>query len=231
MTGDFTMIKFRNPRGDGHVNGLLFWEESRERKGKGNSLHLGGQLGDMIGSFDLVQKVGMDALILGLVVRTQQGVDIIQRQRPNVGKLLDLLGNSLGVLVRQSEVELLKSVLDSVPTRQTMTDTDIPGHAKVLGVENLVRRGVVKDGLGMDTRLVGESTVAGDVVVERHSDLDSVGNDVFDVANLCQVILIHDELLVGSVHAGQQTTQRSDTVALTNTQDGGVNVGGTSLES
>lgn len=39
-------------------------------------------------------------------------------------------------------------------------------HAEVRGVDDLVGRGVGKDGFGVDTGLVGEGGETGDVVVE-----------------------------------------------------------------
>lgn len=47
------------------------------------------------------------------------------------------------------------------------------GHAEVLGVDDLVCAWGVEDGLGVDARLVVESRVASDVVVEGNIDLDS----------------------------------------------------------
>ena len=82
----------------------------------------------------------------------------------------------------------------------------------------------------MNTGLVGEGGETGNVVVEGNVDLDRVGDQVLNGLELVQVVLALDVIAVGDNHAGHQTTQRSDTVALTDTNDRGVNVGGTSLE-
>lgn len=82
----------------------------------------------------------------------------------------------------------------------------------------------------MDTGLVGEGGETGDVVVEGDVDLDAVGDKVLDLLELVEVVLALDVVTVGDNHASHETTERGDSVALTDTDDGGVNVGGTGLE-
>ena len=77
---------------------------------------------------------------------------------------------------------------------------------------------------------MGEGGETGNVVVEGNVDLDRVGDQVLNGLELVQVVLALDVVAVGDDHAGHQTTQRSDTVALTNANDRGVDVGGTGLE-
>jgi hypothetical protein len=48
-------------------------------------------------------------------------------------------------------------------------DRDVSSHTEVGGVEDLVCRGVGKDGLGVDTGLVGKGAETGDVVVAAQS--------------------------------------------------------------
>ena len=83
----------------------------------------------------------------------------------------------------------------------------------------------------MDTSLVRESAETGDVVVEGNVDLNGLGNHILNLLELVQLVLGGDVVVVGNDHAGHETTERGDTVALTDTNDRGVDVGGASLES
>lgn len=107
---------------------------------------------------------------------------------------------------------------------------DVAAHAEVCGVDDLVGGGVVEDGLRVDAGLVGEGAEAGDVVVEGHVDLDGLGNEVLDLLQLLKLVLGLDVVAVGDDHARHQTTERGDTVALTNADNRGVDVGGTGLQ-
>lgn len=86
-------------------------------------------------------------------------------------------------------------------------------------VNDLVGRGVGENGLGVDTGLVGEGGETGDVVVEGDVDLDRVGDQVLNSLELVQVVLALDVVAVGDDHAGHETTERGDTVTLTDTDD------------
>lgn len=86
-------------------------------------------------------------------------------------------------------------------------------------VNDLVGRGVGENGLGVDTGLVGEGGETGDVVVEGDVDLDRVGDQVLNGLELVQVVLALDVVAVGDDHAGHETTERGDTIALTDTDD------------
>lgn len=86
-------------------------------------------------------------------------------------------------------------------------------------VNDLVGRGVGENGLGVDTGLVGEGGETGDVVVEGDVDLDRVGDQVLNGLELVQVVLALDVVAVGDDHAGHETTERGDTVTLTDADD------------
>jgi len=104
------------------------------------------------------------------------------------------------------------------------------GETYIGGINDLVGGRVGEDGLGVDTGLVGEGGETGNVVVEGNVDLDRVGDEILDGLELVQVVLALDVIAVGDNHAGHQATQRSDTVALTDSDDRGVDVSGTGLE-
>ena len=97
-------------------------------------------------------------------------------------------------------------------------------------VNNLVGRRVCENCLGVNTSLVGECGESGNVVVEGNVDLDAVGNEILNGLELVEIVLALDVVAVGDNHAGHETTQRGDTVALTDTDDRGVDVSGTGLE-
>ena len=190
-------------------------------------------LGDKLGLFvgcQVQERVVLTRLDVA-VVGTDNAVSIIDSNWPNVSKSLDLEGALLVVVVGHLDVELLSTRLDGVPAGQTRGEVDVSRHAKVFGVDDFVGAGVVEDGLGVNTGLVGEGTETGDVVVERNVDLDGLGNKVFNVLELLQPVLALDVVAVGNHHTGHQTTKRGDTVTLTNTQDRGIDVSGTSLQS
>lgn len=151
------------------------------------------------------------------------------------------------LLVGELEAKLLNTALDGVPAGQTVTDGDVASETEVLGLEDLVGRGVVKDGLGVDTSLVGESAVAAtkdlaprsalrksrnlrDRVHEGDVNLHSLRDKVLNLTEHGQVVLGLDVLRVRGVQARNETAEGGDTDTLTDTEDGGVDVGGTSLE-
>ena len=86
------------------------------------------------------------------VVHSQQHVDILHGLSTHIGELLDLGGALLDLIIGQDELELLDTVLDCVPSSETVTDGDISGHTEVLGLEDLVGGGVGQDGLGAERR-------------------------------------------------------------------------------
>lgn len=110
-----------------------------------------------------------------------------------------------------------------------MADRDVAGHAKDLGLKDLVCCWVVQDRLGVDAGLVGKGTVAGDAVVEGHLDLDGIGDQVLQIAQLVQLVLGGDVVGVNGEHARDEVADRCDSVALADAEDRGVDVGGTGL--
>lgn len=167
--------------------------------------------------------------LVGMEV-SQQAINVLHGLVLDIGQLLDLASNGLQVLVRQSQAQLLCTVLDRVPASEAMADRDVASHAKDLGLENLVCCWVVQDRLGVDAGLVGEGTVAGDAVVEGHLDLDGVRNQVLQIAQLVQLVLGGDVVWVNGEHACDEVADGCDSVALADTEDGGIDVGGTSFQ-
>lgn len=181
----------------------------------------------------LLSKLKKGLLLLGVevvVVGTDDAVGVIDCKRTHVGHGLDLECNSLDLLVGHVEAELLSTRLDSVPAGKTRCEVHVAAHAEVLRVDDLVGGGVVQDGLGVNAGLVGEGTEAGDVVVKGDIDLDGLGDNVLKLLQLLELVLGLDVVAVGDNHAGHQATKRGDTVALTNANNRGVDVGGTGLE-
>ncbi|KAH3671919.1 hypothetical protein OGAPHI_000105 [Ogataea philodendri] len=159
------------------------------------------------------------------------GVHVVDSQRSDVSQLLDLVGDLLDLVIRQVEVQLLDSALDGIPSRQSVGKVDVSGQAEIRWVQDLVGGWVGQDGLGMDTGLVGEGAETGDWVVERNVHLNSLCNQVLQISQFVQLVLGHDVLSVCSNHSGHQTSQRSDTVSLSNTKQRNVNQLGTGLQS
>ena len=94
------------------------------------------------------------------VVDTEQRIDVVHRLRADIRELLDLRGDVLDLVVGEREAELLDTALDGVPAREPVADRDVAREAEVLGLEDLVCRGVVEDRLGVDAGLVRERAVA-----------------------------------------------------------------------
>ena len=103
-----------------------------------------------------LESAGLDARM----VYTQQRVDVVHGLRAHVGEFLDLGCGILDLLVCKFEPKLLDARLDGVPTGQSMPDGHIAREAKVLWLENLVSRWVVKDGFGVNSSLVRECNIA-----------------------------------------------------------------------
>ena len=72
---------------------------------------------------------------------------------------------------------------------------------------HLVGGRVGKDGLGVDSSLVGECTEASDGVVEGNRDLDGLGDEVLEVSQHGEVVLGLDVLGVDDVHAGDESSE------------------------
>lgn len=68
-------------------------------------------------------------------------------------------------------------------------------------------------------------------VTGKHTDLHSVGDQILNLLQLLELVLALDVVTVGDNHPSHQTSERSDTVPLPNTDDGGVDVRGTSFQS
>ena len=98
------------------------------------------------------------------------------------------------------------------------------------GIDNLIGRRVGKDGLCMDTGLVGKGAETGNVVVERDGNLDGVGDQVFNLSKHVQVVLALNVFRVGNHHSSDKTTERGNTVSLSDTEDRGINVRGTGFQ-
>lgn len=137
----------------------------------------------------------------------------------------------LDLVVGHLETKLANTGLDSVPASQARGEVDVAGKTEVGRVENLVGAGVVEDGLGVDTSLVGEGAETSDGVVEGSVDLNSLGDQILKLLELVELVLALDVVGAGDDHASHQATERGDTVTLADTENRGVDVGGTSLES
>lgn len=188
------------------------------------------------------------------VVNTEDHVDVLHRLCSNVGELLDLgssvldlhiicqlkydilIKNNTYLFVVKLKIELLDSALNGVPTGQSVTDRDVSSHTEVGGVEDLVGGRVSKDGLGMNTSLVGEGTETSDVVVagqqvisfyntdrigmnlQRDLNLNGFGNEIFELSEHREVVLALNVFRVRNHHSGNETTKRGDTISLANTE-------------
>ena len=138
------------------------------------------------------------------------------------GSILDLIGKTsqlfcLGLgqagtnlIISELQAQLLDTALDSIPASETVTDRDVSGETKVFWLEDLIGRGVVQDGLGVDTSLVGERTITTECIIrsgkvemqresnlrdrvhERNVDLDGLSNQVFDFTEHSKVVLALD---------------------------------------
>ena len=116
-----------------------------------------------------------------------------------------------------------------------MANGDVAGETEVLRLEDLVGGGVVEDGLGVNTGLVGEGTVTPeddvrllarntprhnlrDGVHERHVDFDGLGNKVLDFTEYEEIVLLElDIVWFGGTQAGNKASKRSDADTFTDT--------------
>ena len=161
---------------------------------------------------------------------TDNGVSIIDSERSDISHGFDLGGTLLVLSIGHLNVELVGSGLDGIPSGKSGGEVDVSRHAEISWVDDLVGRRVVQNGLGVDTGLVGEGAKTGDVVVEWNVDLDSLGNQLLNILQLLKLVLALDIVTVGDNHAGHESSEWGDTVALSNTENRGIDVGGTSLK-
>ena len=78
----------------------------------------------------------------------------------------------------------------------------------------------------MDTSFVRESAETSDVVVEGDVDFDSLGDEIFNILELLELVLAADVVAVGDYHAGHESAEGGDAVTFADSEDGGVNMGG-----
>jgi hypothetical protein len=64
------------------------------------------------------------------------------------------------LVIGKLQTKLLNTRLDGIPSGKSMSNRDIASKTEVFWLEDLVGTGVVEDGLGMDSSLVREGTVA-----------------------------------------------------------------------
>ena len=171
------------------------------------------------------------AILDRAVEHMQHGVDIFHRLVLDIRHDLDTVRRSLDLIVRELQTQLLRAALHSVPAREARANMHVAIHTKVLGRDNLVRFRLGQNSLGVDTSLVRERAVSSDRVVEGNLHLHSISHKIFDVTERLEVVLAHDILTVGCVHTSDKATQTWDTISLTDTQHGSVNMRSTSFES
>lgn len=136
----------------------------------------------------------------------------------------------LDLVVRHAEAELAHAGLDGIPARQPRGEVDVSGETKVCRVDDLVCRGVVEDGLGVDASLVRERAEAGDGVVEGDVDLNSLGHQILNLLDHAELVLALDVFRARDHHAGHQGAEGADAVSLADAEHTGVDVRGTCLE-
>lgn len=74
-------------------------------------------------------------------------------------------------------------------------------------------------------RFRADNLVALTHVVEWYRDLDRIGDQVLDLSESGQVVLGLDVFRVADVHSRNQTTKRSDAIALPDTEYGSIDMG------
>lgn len=74
----------------------------------------------------------------------------------------------------------------------------------------------IEDGLGVDPSLVGESAETSDIVVEGNVNFDGLRHEILDVLQPLQLALAHNVLPICDNHTCHKSTERSDTISLTN---------------
>jgi len=140
------------------------------------------------------------------------------------------------------KIETVRHSENKVVKMRVLPDRDIARKTEILRFEDFIGAGVVEDGFGVDTGLVGERTVAAkqkkinienpgsdtecklvyvrDGVHEGDVNLDSLSNQVLDFSEHGQVVLGLDVFWVGGIEAGNKTTKRSDTDTFANAKNG-----------
>lgn len=94
----------------------------------------------------------------------------------------------LDLVISHVQTQLLDTAFNGVPTSQARSEVDVSAHAEIRGVNDFVGAGLVQNGLGVDAGLVSEGTEAGDGVVERDVDLDGLGDEIFNLLELVELV-------------------------------------------
>ena len=102
----------------------------------------------------------------------------------------------------------------------------IAGQAEVFRIQNLVRVRVIQDRLGMNPRLVGESRIAGDVIVEGHVNAHNFSDEVLNLPQHREIVLCANDVGAMRVHARHQPAQRRNAVPFAYAEDSGIHMGG-----
>lgn len=160
----------------------------------------------------------------------QDLVDIRQRDVAGISQSLDLGSSGLGLLSGETQVELFDAGLNSVPSSDSASKLDRSFNTEIIGVQDLVALGVLKNGLNVNTRFVREGRAARNVVIERDLDTDEACNVVLDLGDHLEIVAVLDLFAVQRVHARQESSERSNSVTFTNTENAGVNVGNSGFD-
>lgn len=152
----------------------------------------------------LLSELFLSELFLRDVVHSkalQDLVDIRQRDVAGVSQRLDLGSRCLGLVRRETQVELFDAGLNGVPSSDSAGKLDRSFNTEIIGVQDLVALGVLENGLNVDTRFVREGRAARNVVVERYLNVDEACNVLLYSGDHLEIVTALDLFAVQRVHA------------------------------
>ena len=107
---------------------------------------------------------------------------------------------------------------------------NVSGHSKIGWVNDFVCTRVVEDGFSVDAGFVGEGTEASDIVVEGDVDFDGLCDKVFDIFELFELVFAPHVISVCCNHACHEAAKGGDTVAFTDSEHRGIDMGRAGLK-
>src|ERR1035437_2540820 len=159
----------------------------------------------------------------------QQSVNLVVVQRSVAGTALDLGGDPAQPDVVPGDSQVGRALAQRVPTHQLVTDHDASLDAESLGRERFVAPRVAEHRLGVHPRLVVKGEGGGDRRREGDVDAEHGRHHRLELGETVEAVVL-DKLGLDGEHPRDQTGERHDAVALTDAEDGGVDMGRTGLQ-
>ena len=156
------------------------------------------------------------------MVMSKQRIDVVQALLFDISECLDFVCNFLNVVISQLQVELFGTILDSIPSSQTMSNVNISSNSKIFRFQNLIinilnrkirnyliSRRIVQNGFGVNTSFVSKCRESSYIVAKRNLNVYEFGDIVFDITKHSQIVFGANIFRIDSIHSSDESKAKS----------------------